>query len=69
MDEEDLKDGNFVAEGFEKGVEAQVMAELFPLAPVGDGASGATRTDSLAHCFRCNAERIPEISCGGGVHT
>eukprot|EP00985_Skeletonema_marinoi_P034693 scaffold44566_cov336-Skeletonema_marinoi.AAC.1 len=68
-DEEDLKDGNFIAEGFEKGVEAHVMAELFPLVPVGDGVAGSTRTDALAHCFRCNAESIPEMSCGGGVQT
>ena len=67
--DEDLQERYFVFDGFEKGVEAQVITEGDPLVPHADGGAGATRTDSLGDCFRNSAEMIAEAKAGGGVHT
>ena len=65
--EEDLKDGYFVLEGFEKGVEAQLICVLDPLGPVSSGGGGTTRSDSTADVFLRKAKITAEVSCAGGV--
>ena len=67
--EEDLKDGNFVCEGFEKGVEAQFSGKVEPFLPRSDGGSGSFRRDSLGDCFLRSAESIAEMNCNEGVQT
>ena len=42
-----MKDWNFFLEGFEKGVEAQVIAEVNPLLPLSDTSDGSASSDSL----------------------
>ena len=56
--DEDLKNWNFVLEGFEKWVETQVIAEVNPLLPVSDARGGSSRSDYLGECFRRNTEII-----------
>ena len=67
--DEDLKDGNFVLEGLEKGVEAQLRGEVEPLLPRRDGGLGSTRRYSLGDCFLRSAESIAETNCDVGVQT
>ena len=47
---EDLKDWNFVLEGFKKGFEAQVIAEVYPLLTLSNAIGGSARKDSLGGC-------------------
>ena len=67
--EEDLKDGNFVREGLEKGVEAHLSGEVEPFFPRGDGGSGSLRRHSLDDCFLRRAESIAETNCDPRVQT
>ena len=67
--DEYLKDWNFVLEGFEKGLEAQVIAEVDPLLPLSDASGGSTRSNSVGDCFRINSKMIAEINTDGGVQT
>ena len=64
-----MKDGNFVREGFEKGVEAQFSGEVEPFLPRSDGGSGSLRRDSLGDCFLRSAESIVETNRDEGVQT
>jgi len=58
-----------VREGFEKGVEAQLIGELDPLVPVLDGARGSRRMDSLGDRFLSSAETTADTSLEGGVQS
>ena len=52
--DEYLKDWKFILDGFDKGVEAQVFAEVDPFMPLSDASGGSTRSNSLGDCFRRN---------------
>ena len=65
--EEDLKEGYFVFDGFEKGVEAQGSGISEPLLPVCVGAGGSIRSDSTLYvCLRSTEvteERMEGCRC------
>ena len=63
--EEDLNDWYFVLDGFEKGVEAQLMRVVGPDLPVAIAGGGTAIRDSTLHVFLSSAEVTEEISCGG----
>jgi hypothetical protein len=64
---EELQERNFVLEGFEKGVEAQVTGETDPFGPSCGTASVAARRDSLEDGSLSNAEVTAETICLEGV--
>lgn len=65
--EEDLNDGYFVLDPFEKGVEAHVRCVLDPFVVMGVGGGGSTRSNSALDVFLRKAEVAAEIICGVGV--
>ncbi len=65
----DLKEGNFVHEGFKNGARAQEIGELDPLIPCSAGASCASRRDALEHGFLSSVEITAKMVHRGGVQT
>ena len=65
--EEDLKEGYFVLDGLEKGVEAQLICVLDPFVPLCITGGGASSRDSTVDVFRCSAEVAAERICDDGV--
>jgi hypothetical protein len=63
----DLQERNFVMEGLEKGVEAQVTGEIDPLPPGFDAARCVARRDSLEDGCLSNAKVTAEMMCLDGV--
>ena len=67
--DEDLKYWNFSLEGFEKGVQSQVIVEVDTLLPLSDESSGSNSIDYLGDCFCSNTEMIAETNTDDGVQT
>jgi hypothetical protein len=63
------RNGIFVREGLEKGVEAQLTGERTPDVPNGNGTGGTTSRDSRLDCFLSSAEVTAETICLLGVQT
>ena len=62
-----MKYWDFVLECFEKGFEAQVIAEVDPLLPLSNANGGSTSSDSIGDCFCSNVVIIAETNTDGGV--